>query len=321
MNPADLDRKIRAAFQPRSLGTWPTPLQRSDVLAQRTGRSEVWVKREDRSSRVYGGNKVRSLEFLLADVAHGDAVMTIGGWGSTHCLATARHARALGAHAVVAQFPQGSNDSAVATASATSQAATACFRARSWPGFPAAWIAAWRAAGALGPRRYVPGGGAGPAGVLGQALATLELGAQLPSPPDAIVTPLGSGGTAAGILLGCEWLSWPTRVVAVRVAPRVVANAARVHRLAAQARRLLRARNVRDPHPPAPELLSVVSGLGRGYGHPTEAGEAARGWGVEAGLVIDSTYGGKTLAAVAGLAWNMRRVVYWHTYAGPEGGQ
>jgi D-cysteine desulfhydrase len=318
LDPRDFDRKIRAAFRPRRLGSWPTPLESHPVLAARVGVSELWVKREDRSSTVYGGNKVRGLEFLFSDLRTGDAVVTIGGWGSTHCLATARHARALGAHCVVAQFPQGSNESALDTARATSAGASACFRARTWLGFPAAWVRAWVAAGRLGPRRYIPGGGAAPAAVLGHALATLELVTQLPSSPDVIVTPLGSGGTAAGLLLGCSLAGWETRVVAVQVAPRVVANASRVRRFASAARRLLVDRGVLPPHVPPTSLLSVIPGMGRGYGYPTIDGEAARSQAVESGLLVDSTYGGKTLAALPSLAGaGVRRAVFWHTYGAP----
>jgi hypothetical protein len=57
--------------------------------------------------------------------------------------------------------------------------------------------------------------------------------------------------------------------------------------------------------------------MGKGYGYPSEAGEVARQWGAESGLEIDSTYGGKALAAIPGLTGAFQRVVFWHTYAGP----
>jgi D-cysteine desulfhydrase len=320
LDPRDFNRKICAAFRPRRLGNWPTPLEPHPVLAARTGVPELWVKREDRSSPLYGGNKVRGLEFLFSDVRPGDAVMTIGGWGSTHCLATVRHARALGARGVVAQFPQGSNANAVDTARAIGTGASACYRARTWPGFPFAWLRAWIAAGRLGPRRYIPGGGAAPVAVLGHALAALELAAQLPDRPDAIITPLGSGGTAAGLVLGCGLLGWETRVFAVQVAPRVVANAARVRRLASSARRLLLEQGIPFPHVPRSPELMVIPGMGRGYGYPTPEGEAARAWAEASGLRVDWTYGGKTLAALPALVGKSgKRIVFWHTYAAPGG--
>ena len=46
-----------------SLGDYPTPVQRLEGL----GHDNLWIKREDLSSPLYGGNKVRKLEFVLAD--------------------------------------------------------------------------------------------------------------------------------------------------------------------------------------------------------------------------------------------------------------
>ncbi|HEX4560684.1 MAG TPA: pyridoxal-phosphate dependent enzyme, partial [Gemmatimonadales bacterium] len=192
-------------------------------------------------------------------------------------------------------------------------------------GFPFAFFQAWIAAGRLGRRVYIRGGGATPLAVLGHLLAALEVGRQLESPPDAIVTPLGSGGTAAGLLLGCSLLGWPTKVVAVRVAPRVVSNRWRIEGLVRGARRLLLERGIPLPHIPTPPRLSftsprlwVVNGMGSGYGVVSAAGEAGRQWGAESGLVIDSTYGGKTLALLPEIARaGCRRVVFWHTYAAP----
>jgi hypothetical protein len=65
----------------------------------------------------------------------------------------------------------------------------------------------------------------------------------------------------------------------------------------------------------------MVNGIGGGYGVPSAAGEAARVWGAEAGFEVDSTYTGKTLAALPEIARRgFARVVYWHTYAAPGSG-
>src|SRR3989442_1161507 len=80
------------------------------------------------------------------------------------------------------------------------------------------------AGGRWGRRRGVPGGGGAPIAVVGQLLGGLETGAQLAAPPGAVVLPLGSGGTAAGLSLAMAAVGWPTAVVAVRVAPAVIAN-------------------------------------------------------------------------------------------------
>src|SRR2546423_8624744 len=231
--------KIRTAFASCSLGNWPTPLEAMPSLARDLGLQALWLKREDLS----GGNKIRVLEFLLAGAPPDSVFVTIGGAGSSHCLATARATHALGHHAAVALFPQPETDASRSVGAAITQAAGQVVRATALVTFPWAVVRAWRAAHYLGAGkpRWIPGGGADARAVLGHLLATLELSAQLEAtpPPDAIVVPLGTGGTAAGIALGVAWLGWSTEVVAVRVASRLVANRWRMLRLARPAAALL----------------------------------------------------------------------------------
>src|SRR2546430_4671330 len=95
-DPERLTRKIRAALAPCSLGRWPTPLAPvPPALARALGLEALWIKREDRSSPRYGGNKGRGLEFLVAGAPPGSVFVTVGGAGSPHCLATPVHAAAL----------------------------------------------------------------------------------------------------------------------------------------------------------------------------------------------------------------------------------
>src|SRR5256885_3075791 len=94
-DPERLTRKIRAALAPCSLGQWPTPLEPvPPPLARALGVEALWVKREDRSSPRYGGNKVRGLEFLLAGAPPGSVFVTGGGTGSTPRPPPAGHAGA-----------------------------------------------------------------------------------------------------------------------------------------------------------------------------------------------------------------------------------
>jgi D-cysteine desulfhydrase len=309
VNAAVFATKIRSAFVQCSLGDWPTPLEPAPALARATGAAELWLKREDRS----GGNKVRGLEFLLAGANPETVFVTVGGTGSTHCLATAVHARRLGHRIVLAQFPQPDTDASLAVSAATTRAADIVILAGTRAGLPLALVRAWIAARRLGAPRWIPGGGAHPRALVGHVLAALELATQLDAPPDTIVVPLGTGGTAAGIALGVAWLDWPTRVVAVRVAPRIVANHWSTTRLARRTARLLEARSGEFHIPHSALRIDVVNGLGAGYGHPSPAGERARVIAAEHGLRLDPTYGAKAFAAIPAL----QRVVFWHTFAWP----
>lgn len=79
-----------------SLAHLPTPIHRWN-LPNLPPNTELWIKRDDLSGMQLSGNKVRKLEFLMADaVAQGaDSVITIGGIQSNHCRATAVAAKYL----------------------------------------------------------------------------------------------------------------------------------------------------------------------------------------------------------------------------------
>ncbi|RYG91701.1 pyridoxal-phosphate dependent enzyme, partial [archaeon] len=82
-----------------SLGCFPTPMQQLNSLPELQERHiDLWIKRDDLSSFDLSGNKVRKLEFLLADALAQkcDSIVTVGGIQSNHCKATAVAARQLG---------------------------------------------------------------------------------------------------------------------------------------------------------------------------------------------------------------------------------
>lgn len=297
---------------PCSLGAWPSPLEPQPGLARALGLHELWIKREDRG----GGNKVRGLEFLFAGVPPGSVFVTVGATGSSHCLTTARFARAKGYHSAVALFPQPETDHAREIAAATLEAADLVVHAGGLLTLPWAVLRAWRGAQQLGvgQPRWIPGGGAEPRAVIGHFLAALELGAQLESPPDSIVVPLGTGGTAAGIALGMAWLNWRTEVVAVRVAPRIVANRWRTLHLAYQAWAILQRAGLALNEQRSKMRIRILDGMGKGYGHPTAEGERGRALAAEYGLQLDPTYGAKAFSFFLQRTGNGERRIFWHTF-------
>src|SRR3989454_8699158 len=216
---AVLATKIRAAFAPCRLGTWPAPLDAHPALARALGLQALWLKRED----LTGGNKVRGLEFLLAGAPPRAVFVTIGGSGSSHCLATARSAKAHGYRTVIATFPHPETDASLAVAASTAATANLVVSASSILTLPWAMLRAWRAAHHLGrgTPHWIPGGDADPRAVIGHFLAALELGSQLDAPPDTIVVPLGTGGTEAVIAIGGGRAGWGSGGGAVGGAPPV----------------------------------------------------------------------------------------------------
>lgn len=84
------------------LAQTPTPLQFLPRVSESLG-TEIWVKRDDMTGSVFSGNKIRKLEFTVAQaLADGcDTLITCGGLQSNHCRATAAVAAQLGLKSVL----------------------------------------------------------------------------------------------------------------------------------------------------------------------------------------------------------------------------
>ena len=306
-----------AATLPRvDLQVRETPIERWDL-----GGVALLAKRDDLSTPTFGGNKARALELLLAGVGPGDVLLTVGSSGSTHALAVALFGEQLGARTRVFTWPQEEHDisraacerlRAVAQVTASRTPVTAMLRAslvRLMGGSRVRWI---------------PAGGSSAIGALGHANAAVELADQLARAstpaPDTLVVPLGSGGTTAGLMVGLALAGLPTRVIGVRVVPRLVANRRRVIRLArAAAARFGELAGVAAPEIREDRLIVEQAQYGGAYARETDASRAAlelvRAAG---GPSLESTYSAKALAAALTHARTSpeERVLFWLTFDG-----
>ena len=80
----------------------PTPLYKLENLSREIGKN-IYIKRDDMTGVALGGNKVRKLEFLLADARDKvvDVVLTAGGPQSNHAMLTAACAGRLGVKSIL----------------------------------------------------------------------------------------------------------------------------------------------------------------------------------------------------------------------------
>jgi D-cysteine desulfhydrase len=300
-----------------ALGRFPTPVQRLELPGERLA-GELWIKRDDLTASPLGGNKVRALEFLLADLAPGEIVLTAGGEGSTHVLTTATYVRALGGTTRAVRWKHEMNPSALDVAD---RARALCARVITAPG-PTIGLLRAHAARGRG-IRWIPPGGTSPLGMLGHVSAALELAEQVARGempvPARVVLPVGSGGTAAGLALGFAIAGMDTVVVGARVAPRVAAGRMRVLALAARARRYLeRLAGERIPRVDRSRVEIIHSVYGGAYGRALPgAGAAAAMLRQATGLDLDDTYSSKAFTAARELA---RRdsgcTLFWLTFDG-----
>jgi len=218
------------AYPPRiELARLPTPVRKLQRFGDRLG-VELYMKRDDLTGIALTGNKVRKLEFVLADalVQKADVVLTCGGAQSNHSRATAVAAAMVGLRCRLL----------LRTADpAHPPAAEGNILLDRMAGAEIVWISREeyqrrheifeREAAALrreGRTPYIiPEGASNPVGSWGYLMAAEELAGDIAGLPGGldrattIIHATGSGGTAAGMILGARLASLPARVVSVNV--------------------------------------------------------------------------------------------------------
>lgn len=304
-----------APDRPRvDIGSFPTAVEAAPDLGEALGVPDLHLKREDRSGEPYGGNKVRKLEFLLGEAIENNRsqVLTGGGVGSNHVLATTAYARTVGLEPRAVQFPQPVTDHVRENLRALARLDPELRLTRSRATFPLSLLRERVAALRSAALAYVPLGGSSPLGTLGFVAAGRELARQVDRgvcpEPDVVVVPASSGGTLAGLVVGLDRAGLDTRVVGVRVTGRYAANRLRLARLATRTAALLD-----DPTRYRRADISLVGGyLGPGYGEPTRLGRRVSKVAAAHGLTLDPTYTAKTVGAISG-EFTDETVLYWHT--------
>lgn len=316
----------------------PVPVLEAPWLAEEP-LGGVWVKRDDLTSPVYGGNKVRKLDFLLGDaLAQGaTSVLTFGAYGSNHALATAVHARALGLEPHVVLSPQEPGPFAPATLRAHAGLGTVLHLADGWDGKRAAVRAIQELRERDGREPYViPMGGTNALGALGYVNAAFEVWEQSGEPdlavlsaqpgdlvrPDVVYVAGGTLGTAVGLAVGFAALGADTRVESVRVTPGEVANEEVARGLVAETVALLRSLDDSFPAVGFDDLSLTLRDdhFEPGYGVVTPETREAVAMAEAASIKLETTYTGKAFSAVIADARNGslaidQHVLFWDTYS------
>jgi D-cysteine desulfhydrase len=270
-----------------------------------TERFRVWVKRDDQTGSELMGNKVRKLEYLMAEaVAEGAThVITCGGEQSNHARATAFAAAQLGLSSILILRTDDPENPPAATGNILLDRLV---------GAELQWIsrAAWRDRNQLlaeaadrvrraGDRPYViPEGGSNALGSWGYLRAAHELAADLagiasPDQPVTVVYACGSGGTAAGLILGGKLLGFAERgirLAAINVCDDRAYFIDAISRICAEAE----ARWQLGAHVTEADIEIVDGHVGRGYAksRPEELA-TIRDVCRSDGIVLDPVYTGK----------------------------
>lgn len=193
-----------------TLAQLPTPLVPLPRLGQALGGANLWVKRDDLTGLEVSGNKVRKLEYIVAEMlASGDdTLVTEGTCQSNHCRATAAVCARLGLQAILLfrplppEKPQGNHLLDALFGAQTRAFTREDFRARK-ESIVSSVLSELRAAGRK--PRWTPAGASEPLACWGYVRALGELRVQLHAAEITacdVILPISSAGTYAGAVLG-----------------------------------------------------------------------------------------------------------------------
>ncbi len=278
-----------------SLGIFPTPIRRADNIS-RLLNTNVFIKRDDLTGLGLGGNKVRKLEYLLADARekHAEVVFTTGGAQSNHAMLTAAAAGRLGMKPILILKKRGVTDRVGNQLLEHLMGTEVIFM--DTDSYEDIYREMDRLGAELGVPYYkIPCGGSNALGTLGYVDCAAEIRDQ-GIHFDYIVCAEGSGGTLAGLALGAKLFLPGTKVCGMMVdtdpfdeiTPRLMRESAALLGESLEiSRRDFELRNLCGP----------------GYAIPSEEGNRAISLlAAEEGIFLDPVYTGKAFAGLLQMA-------------------
>lgn len=298
-----------ARFPRRRYTVGRTPIQRLDRLTAALGGCTIYCKRDDLLGLLAaGGNKVRKLEFVVAEaIGQGaDTLITCGAVQSNHCRLTLAAARreGLGCHLVLEERvpgsfkPDGSGNHFLYQLMGAEGISVV-------PGGSDMMVEMERTAEELksqGRNPYIiPGGASNPLGAMGYVACAEEILAQSFEKGlriDRVVCASGSAGTQAGLLVGLWGNRTQIPVVGINVSRTKEAQEELVWNLARKTAALA---GIKE-EVPREEVLCFGDYVGPGYSIPTHGMvEAVRLLARTEGILLDPVYTGKAMAGLIDL--------------------
>ncbi|MHA1375055.1 MAG: 1-aminocyclopropane-1-carboxylate deaminase/D-cysteine desulfhydrase [Promethearchaeota archaeon] len=295
---------------------------------------EIYIKRDDKDHKIYGGNKLRKFEFIFGEVLKKKkkAIITLGGLGTNHGAACAIVAKELNLKCELFLSLQ-----------------------------PITWhvqrsLLLFQYFGAklhftktfeLGvlksllyrmfhPKHYLMSIGGSPLFGIGTPLGTVgfinaifELKNQIDEgilpEPDIIFVAAGSTGTSSGLTAGCKLLGLKTKVYPVNVSRDIIVNPKNLIKIANKSIKYLRKRDnsIPDIQVDKDDFEMIKGYLGSNYGVKTVKGQQAVDLvyeleGKKLGFKLETTYTGKAMAAMLDFFEKeenkSKKVLFWNTY-------
>ena len=313
--------RIGASLHRTAIANVPTPVT-SHTVGLPFGTRNIMVKHDEATHDVYGGNKVRKLEYLLRRASDRNArrIATFGAVGSNHALATAVHATRLGFDCTCFLSHQKATPNIARTLNMHRDLGTEIIH---WGGSVDSRTLY---------RKYlqhrktwvIPLGGTCWLGAIGFVNAGLELAeqiriAEIPRPASIYIA-CGTTGSAAGLSLGLAVAGLPITVQSIKVADNPFASERKLRKLMAKTHYIL---NRLDPSFEATGWQERIvwrdEFLAGGYAKVDDATATAVATARDSlNLSLETTYTGKAMAAMLhdlqSPEYSGEPYLFWDTY-------
>jgi L-cysteate sulfo-lyase len=298
-----------------SLGHFPTPVEPLEHLTKLLGGPRLYIKRDDMTGLAGGGNKVRKLEYLVADAcaAGSDTLITLGAPQSNHCRQTAAAAVRCGMRCLLVLRGHPVPVEGNLVLDSLLGAELIWSRDRSREEVMEELVAEERRAGH---RPYpIVLGGSNALGAVGYAVAMKELCGQEAPPFDRIVFASSSGGTHAGMVAGAHLAGCDADVFGISIDEELADLQRMVALLASECAGLLGSPRAWDDT----GIHASADYLGEGYGIVgAPEREAIKLFARREGILLDPVYTGRAAAGMIdmirrGLIGPHETVLFWHT--------
>ena len=308
----------------------PTPIEKLCRLGSHLNGVNVYIKRDDLLMGLLGGgNKIRQLEFLMADVLNSgaDTVITCGAVQSNHCrLALAACVKeGLDCHLVIEErIPDSFKEiTGGNTLLYNLMGVKGITVVKGGSDMNGEMKKVADSLSAKGMKPYImPGGGSSALGALGYMACVHEIIGQLYEMGleiNEIVCASGSGGTHTGLVCGMVGMGANIPVMGITTSRSGEAQKELIFGKCNDASDLLGLK----PRPGLDDIVTDGGYVGEGYARPTEGmAEAVKFLASAEGILLDPVYTGKAMAGLIDLARKGRylpgqNVLFLHTGGSP----
>ncbi len=309
-----------------SLGNYPTPVMKLTNLGRFLAGQSIWLKRDDKTSNRFGGNKVRKLELEFAKIIQQNyqGILAYGPIGSNFTAACCLFGNEVGIPVHLVLFKT------ARTLYVDFNFDISCKNSKSYSVCPSPILLPIHLSMKKIQNRpqklyLMPPGGSSPLSVFGYINAMFELKDQIDQQllpvPDYIFLAVGTGGTLAGLLIAKLLLNLSTKIIGIAVVDKLIINRIMVKNLISRTIKLfsnltgisIKAKDVFK------ELIIDYNYIGKSYAYPTEKSyHAIQLLKEQENIELDNTYTGKAMAGMLDyIQYKLNpedQVLFWHSY-------